>query len=429
MSMPDRGYSLSPKQVARALGGEAYGLQVSAPGPGHSPRDRSLSVRLDPAAPSGFVVHSHAGDDPILCRDYVRQRLGLPSWQPGDEQGRIVAPSHIEQFDRGAIEQETGPRHLNEDDLLRIKRARQIWADAGDPRGSIAERYLNGRKLELTPDLANHVLRFHPHCPWRHEAGQSERVPALIAAFRSIDDNEITAIHRIALNPDGTKRDRRMLGVVHRAAVKLDPGDGDTLAIGEGVETAMAGRQLGYMPAWALGSVGAISFFPLLKNVKTLLIFAETGKASADAIQFCGRRWYRAHRRVRIVRPTVGSDLNDQFEFTKVDSHAYRRRRLSTTTGSAVHRYRALGKCARPGPPMGCSKPHTAPATDSAVGKWRDRQDACAVATVRRPRVGTRLARHVAGAGTGHLSRRRRRARRAASPHRRHHAALQRQHV
>ena len=183
---------------------------------------------------------------------------------------------------------------------------------SGDPRGSIAEQYLNGRRLELTSDLAGHVLRFHPRCPWRNEDGRSERVPALIAAFRSIDDDEITAIHRIALNPDCTKRDRRMLGVVHRTAVKLDPGDGDTLAIGEGVETCMAGRQLGYAPAWALGSVGAISFFPLLKNVKTLLIFAETGKASADAIQFCGRRWYRAHRRVRIVRPSVGSDLNDQ---------------------------------------------------------------------------------------------------------------------
>jgi putative DNA primase/helicase len=124
-------------------------------------------------------------------------------------------------------------------------------------------------------------------------------VPALIAAFRAIDDDEITAIHRIALNPDGSKRDRRMLGIVHRAAVKLDKGDTDALAIGEGIETCMAGRQLGFVPAWALGSVGAISFFPVLDHVKTLRIFAEAGKASADATQFCGRRWSRAGRRVK----------------------------------------------------------------------------------------------------------------------------------
>src|SRR5262249_38802886 len=46
--------------------------------PGHSAGDRSLSVKLDSAAPDGFLVHSFAGDDPIVCRDYVRQKLGLP---------------------------------------------------------------------------------------------------------------------------------------------------------------------------------------------------------------------------------------------------------------------------------------------------------------------------------------------------------------
>jgi hypothetical protein len=35
-----------------------------------------------------------------------------------------------------------------------------------------------------------------------------------------------------------------MRGVVHRAAIKLDPL-GKQLAIGEGLETAMAARQLG----------------------------------------------------------------------------------------------------------------------------------------------------------------------------------------
>ena len=54
---------LDAKAVARALGGEASGNTVSAPGPGHSPKDRSLTVTIDPAAPGGFVVFSHAGDD------------------------------------------------------------------------------------------------------------------------------------------------------------------------------------------------------------------------------------------------------------------------------------------------------------------------------------------------------------------------------
>src|SRR6516164_10667651 len=66
------------------------------------------------------------------------------------------------------------------------------------------------------------------------------------------------------------------------AAIKLDPL-GKQLAIGEGLETAMAARQLGYGPAWALGSVGAISRFPIIDCVKTLIILGERGDVSAQA--------------------------------------------------------------------------------------------------------------------------------------------------
>ena len=84
-----------------------------------------------------------------------------------------------------------------------------------------------------------------------------------------------------------------MLGLVGRAAVKLDAVEGDTLVIGEGIETALAARQLGHRPAWALGSVGAISFFPVLDGIKRLVILGESGKPSAEAIKLCGQRWSR----------------------------------------------------------------------------------------------------------------------------------------
>jgi hypothetical protein len=67
--------------LARALGGEIRGNQILAPGPGHSAVDRSLAVKPDDAAPDGFLVHSFAHDDPIRCRDYVRERCGLPAFQ------------------------------------------------------------------------------------------------------------------------------------------------------------------------------------------------------------------------------------------------------------------------------------------------------------------------------------------------------------
>jgi hypothetical protein len=301
------------RTIARALGGDVVGQQVLAPGPGHSRSDRSLSVRITSSAPEGFVVHSFAGDDPLICKDYVRQRLGLPEWTPGDERDRRVNVSQQARFDQTATDREATKRPRSEDDHLRIKRALTIWNEAAEPRGTLAETYLNvHRKLELDDDLAGGVLRFHPACPWRNEnTGKTDRVPALIAAFRSIDDGTITAIHRIALNSDGTKIDRRMLGIVHRAAVMLDP-IGRELSIGEGIETCMAARQLGVRPTWALGSTGAIADFPTLEGVERLIILGETGQASAEAIRFCGRRWKKAGRRVRIARPEVGNDLNDE---------------------------------------------------------------------------------------------------------------------
>jgi RecA-family ATPase len=67
--------------LARALGGEIRGNQILAPGPGHSAVDRSLAVKLDPAAPDGFFVHSFANDDLGVCRDYVREKCGLPAFK------------------------------------------------------------------------------------------------------------------------------------------------------------------------------------------------------------------------------------------------------------------------------------------------------------------------------------------------------------
>jgi len=73
---------LDLRQIARALGGEVSGNQVRAPSPGHSAKDRSLTVTLDANAPDGFLVHSFTENDQIKCKDYVREKAGLPAFKP-----------------------------------------------------------------------------------------------------------------------------------------------------------------------------------------------------------------------------------------------------------------------------------------------------------------------------------------------------------
>src|SRR6185369_7665241 len=94
------------RDAAFRLGGEVSGKQILCPGPGHSAADRSLRVKFDLRAPDGFVVQSFASDDWRECRDHVRKRLGLPDWQPGDEQQRSIPREHVEKWDLAAIEAE-----------------------------------------------------------------------------------------------------------------------------------------------------------------------------------------------------------------------------------------------------------------------------------------------------------------------------------
>lgn len=89
--------ALDLSHVALALGGDVAGGQVLAPGPNHSPKDRSMSVKLVEGAPDGFVVESHSGDDFTTCRDHVRARLGLPAWAPSR-----AGPSPLERMNTKA---------------------------------------------------------------------------------------------------------------------------------------------------------------------------------------------------------------------------------------------------------------------------------------------------------------------------------------
>jgi hypothetical protein len=85
--------------------------QVMAPGPGHSVADRSLSIKLSSTAPEGFVVHSFAGDDPIVCRDYVKEKCGIV--RANKSNGHQTAPisdNAIDQALRAAIAKQQAPK-------------------------------------------------------------------------------------------------------------------------------------------------------------------------------------------------------------------------------------------------------------------------------------------------------------------------------
>ncbi|MCJ2037615.1 toprim domain-containing protein [Methylobacterium sp. E-041] len=285
------------REMAHALGGEVAGHQVLCPGPGHSARDRSVTVRPGPESPDGLRVHSHAGDDWRAVKDYIAGRLGLGRERRGQAKPAPAPLSRVSPRAAGV-------------DADRRRRALGVWYSVGNPTGTLVERYLASRGLDLPATVAGEVLRFHAAC-----AFGEERLPVMVAALRCVRTDQPQAVHRTALAPDGTKVGRKMFGPAGGAAVKLDPDDAVTrgLAIGEGVETCLAARQLGILPAWALGSVGAIRTFPVLPGIEALTILCETddGGASAAAARECGARWHAAGRDVILATPRVPGDMND----------------------------------------------------------------------------------------------------------------------
>lgn len=249
---------LTLREIARALHGEVQGSRVAAPSPGHSRIDRSLSVKLSAQSPTGFIVHTFSGHDFREARDYVASKLGLgpDAWksrQFGDSSSRMGVSGQPDPKPGSRDRQQVAHVEPLSDNGARIARAVAIWNEAGDARGTIVERYLASRSLNLVDNI-HEVIRFHPRCPWRdEEQDRTVYVPCMVALMRSVITDQPQAIHRTRLSPAGKKLGRRMLGIAAGAAVKIDSNAEVTsgLAIGEGVESCLAARQLGFRPVWA----------------------------------------------------------------------------------------------------------------------------------------------------------------------------------
>jgi RecA-family ATPase len=102
----------SLQAIAHALGGTVQSGEVRCPGPGHSATDRSLSVKIDASAPDGFVVNTFSpADDPIACKDYIRERLGLPKFKTNGR--RRASAEDVERLLQRAVAQPTTSSKIN----------------------------------------------------------------------------------------------------------------------------------------------------------------------------------------------------------------------------------------------------------------------------------------------------------------------------
>jgi putative DNA primase/helicase len=281
---------ISAADLAHHLGGRKSGASWSCRCPAHDDHDPSLSI--SESADGKILVHCHAGCSQEAVIDALRSRGRWANGTPHD-----FTPQEIQ----------AATKQREREIVERIARANRIWKEGLDPAGTIAEAYLTARKLILPPELRVMVLRFHSSCVW--EAGTA---PCLIAPFRSIADDTITAIHRVRVDQPERwpSTERKMLGPVGGSAIKLDPAS-DCLCIGEGLETCMAARQLGLKPVWSVGSAAGIENFPPIDGVQELHLLGENdGGRNREAVMRCAERW-KQHS-VLLAAPRFGfKDFND----------------------------------------------------------------------------------------------------------------------
>jgi Toprim domain len=260
------------RDLARTPGGEVAGGEVLCPGPGHGPRDRSLSVKWSSGASDDFIVFSHANDDWRECRDHVRQRLGLPAFEPGAP----PAPK-VPKAAKGNPDYE---RRQHE-------KAAWLWAQRRPIEGSIAERYLRQARGYAGP-LPATLAFLRPRKP--------EHSPALIAAFGLPQESEpgvlrppanVGTVLLIALKPDGTgkaeiEHPKIIIGSPGGLPVVVAPvNDLLGLAICEGVEDALSVSEATGLGAWAAGGAGFMSKLAAVvpSYVECVTIFAHADQA------------------------------------------------------------------------------------------------------------------------------------------------------
>jgi hypothetical protein len=275
------------------MGGQVTGRDsVNAPGPGHSPQDRSLSITVRRGR---ICVFSHCGDDWRTCRDYTLDMLGLEPWQRYSMQKGVlaVASSHSDADNK---------------EWSRTK-ALEIWKNSVGPRGTLAETYLKlYRGLTLADDIAGDVIRFHGSLWFDRDT----RLPGMVCLFRNILTDEPCGIHRTFLDrTTGDKIERKMLGTAKGAAIKFDAARSDAaLVVGEGIETALSAREAGFGRTWAVGCSGAVRTLPVV-DVPELTLLQENDPTSRRATGTCAKRYLAAGKPVTVVRARVGNDLND----------------------------------------------------------------------------------------------------------------------
>ncbi|MEK7220973.1 MAG: toprim domain-containing protein, partial [candidate division NC10 bacterium] len=161
----------------------------------------------------------------------------------------------------------------------RMKYLNALWKEAAPDPGRIAD-YLRHRGLS---GQAPEGLRYHPALPYYEDGKEGGVFPAMLARVQALE-GEVVAIHRTYLDPAGPGKaplssPKKLTpavrdGATRGAAIRLAEA-AQTLALAEGIETALAVLEATGTPAWATVSAGGMEAVELPSGVRRVEIWAD----------------------------------------------------------------------------------------------------------------------------------------------------------
>jgi hypothetical protein len=274
-------------RIVAALGGDLYqgGRRANVPAPGHSRRDRSISLLL---VGDRVVIHGFGGTDWRAARDALRRR-GLI-----DANGRLGAQG------------DPAPAWSRPDDRVRQETALRLWEQSG-PVGTASAAALHLRRRAILADEPVGALRCHPRAPLRVYGEGGRGSPALVAR---IDDPSggLTAVELTYLDPAGRAVPGLVVGrktvgcVPPGSAVRLAQAR-DALLVGEGVLTTLSAMDRFGLPGWALLGVSNLVGWSPPPGVERVMIAADRGTAGERAAARLRDRLLAIGRRVEVRGP------------------------------------------------------------------------------------------------------------------------------
>jgi putative DNA primase/helicase len=185
----------------------------------------------------------------------------------------------------------------------------------GDP----VWRYLTehrGLKLDTIPKC----LRFHPELDY-YDGKSKTKFPSMVALVVSADNHPV-CLHRTYLSFDGQKaavpQNKKLMppifeGATKGGAIRLYEAEG-TLAIAEGLETALACHAATGLPVWSIISASVMPSVVIPAFVKEVIIFSDhdangVGQAAAKAL---AKRLLVENKTVKLlIPPEIDTDWAD----------------------------------------------------------------------------------------------------------------------